>query len=428
MTLPGWQGAVDGRAGALHAMDAWLKQCPEDFVVEERPAYACDGSGTHLWLWVQKRGTTTRAVAAELAALFGKPPRAVGYAGQKDARAVTWQWFSVEHPPADFEVRLGERLRARALGEGACSLDDATRWCVRDFTWHRTRLGLGHTHGNRFRLRLRGLSAAQAKLAEERFATLVREGAPNAFGAQRFGARGTNAAAGAALLAGDAGAFLGLVLGRVADQDRGPIRTARLAFDAGDLAAAREAWPKRERFERGLLASLLAGASPERAVERAPRRELAFFLHAWQSAGFNRVLALRAAAGLALEAGDLALRLPAARAAFAIEDLAHERARQARLEITPSGPLFGARMPWPTGAVGELERGVLAESGVDATALGGWKKALPGERRGLVMRVDEPAFSREDTPDGPLVTLEFALAKGCFATALVSALRLDEGA
>ncbi|HTB58595.1 MAG TPA: tRNA pseudouridine(13) synthase TruD, partial [Polyangia bacterium] len=32
---------------------------PETFTVEEIPAYAPSGEGTHLFLWIEKRGLTT---------------------------------------------------------------------------------------------------------------------------------------------------------------------------------------------------------------------------------------------------------------------------------------------------------------------------------------------------------------------------------
>ena len=36
-----------------------FKQSPEDFEVEELPAYLPSGEGEHLFLWVEKRGVAT---------------------------------------------------------------------------------------------------------------------------------------------------------------------------------------------------------------------------------------------------------------------------------------------------------------------------------------------------------------------------------
>ena len=61
----------------------------------ELPLVEPDGTGSHLWLEVRKRDANTRWVASRLAEQAGAAARDVGYAGMKDRRAVTTQWFSV---------------------------------------------------------------------------------------------------------------------------------------------------------------------------------------------------------------------------------------------------------------------------------------------------------------------------------------------
>lgn len=420
----------ENRARFVPASEQWIKTHPQDFLVEELPAYPLTGEGTHLWLRVQKQGLTTRAVIARLATALGKPARQFGYAGQKDARAITVQWLSIEHVPKDFEARL------------APFLDAPGDWKILEWTFHRTRLGLGHSHGNRFRIVLRGLSAEELAAVPERFAQLARVGAPNAFGRQRFGLRGDNADVGAALLRGDREAALAQILGRTSEHDTGRYRDARDAFERGELQAARQAWPRDCRLEARLLQTLERGGDAATALAAADKRDLLFYLHAWQGAGFNRVLAARwdAARGVELELGDLAMRLPGGRTSFEVTDLAAERTRAAQLEIAATGPLFAARMPNPTGRAAELEARVLAESGLTLDQLAGFPQ-LTGGRRALVMQLidarlhvlapgchDAPAPNLPPLPDDavePRVVLEFALAKGCFATSVVDALRLD---
>ena len=72
-----------------------IKQTPEDFEVEEIPAYLPGGTGEHLYLWIEKRGMTTRQAVQKLARAAGKRPGDVGVAGLKDSRAVTRQWVSI---------------------------------------------------------------------------------------------------------------------------------------------------------------------------------------------------------------------------------------------------------------------------------------------------------------------------------------------
>ena len=173
MTLPYVTAAMPGSGGAV-------KASPEDFRVDELPAYAPVGVGPHLWLRVEKRGRTTRDVARALALALGVPERDVGWAGMKDRQAVTTQWLSF--PSAS------DPDPASLAGDGFVVLE-ASR--------HGNKLRPGHARGNRFAIRVRGGDPARARACA---AALAAAGLPNFFGAQRFGAAGDNAAIGKALL------------------------------------------------------------------------------------------------------------------------------------------------------------------------------------------------------------------------------------
>src|SRR5215208_5738540 len=80
-----------------------IKAAPEDFEVEEVPAYDLSGTGDHLFLWVQKRGVGAEYFVRQVAKRLGVAPDDVGTAGLKDRHAVTRQWVSV---PASAEPRL----------------------------------------------------------------------------------------------------------------------------------------------------------------------------------------------------------------------------------------------------------------------------------------------------------------------------------
>ncbi len=59
------------------------------------PPIAPSGEGTHLFLWIEKRGLTTFDAIARIARALGVAPRDVGYAGLKDRHALTRQQLSV---------------------------------------------------------------------------------------------------------------------------------------------------------------------------------------------------------------------------------------------------------------------------------------------------------------------------------------------
>ncbi len=161
-----------------------LKAVPEDFEVEEVPAYLPVDEGEHLFLWVEKVGRSTQEVARALASALSLSEREISYAGQKDRQAVTRQLFCV---PAKAQERLA-----------LFSEQGVTVHCARR---HRNKLKTGHLKGNRFRIRLRDVKDAGA--ARESLAALAAKGLPNFFGAQRFGRHGDNADKGLTLLRGE---------------------------------------------------------------------------------------------------------------------------------------------------------------------------------------------------------------------------------
>jgi tRNA pseudouridine13 synthase len=160
---------------------------PETFTVEEIPAYAPSGEGTHLFLWIEKRGLTTFDAIARIARALDVAPRDIGYAGLKDRHALTRQQLSV--PGLD---------PARALEIAGADLT------VKTALPHPHKLRLGHLRGNRFEVTLTGEATEEERgQLRARFTALATTGVPNKFGAQRFGAGGDNAAVGLALLRGE---------------------------------------------------------------------------------------------------------------------------------------------------------------------------------------------------------------------------------
>src|SRR5436309_8671929 len=87
----------------IEALGGRIKTEPEDFEVEEIPAYAPSGEGEFLYLWIEKRDMGAEYFARQVARRLDISPGEVGTAGLKDRRAVTRQMVSV---PASAEARL----------------------------------------------------------------------------------------------------------------------------------------------------------------------------------------------------------------------------------------------------------------------------------------------------------------------------------
>jgi tRNA pseudouridine13 synthase len=226
---------------------------------------------------------------------------------------------------------------------------------------HTRKLPRGALAGNRFAVRIRAAAGEGAALGERlaaRLGTISARGVPNYFGAQRFGRGGGN--------------LHGL---------RTPL--SRLAPD-----------------QRG------------------------FVLSAARSLLFNAVLAARVTEGSweRLRAGDLA-NLDGRGSIFdvaAVDAGLLERCR--RLEIHPSGPLWGTGDPASAGEVLELERTIAERYSEAAAACAA--AGMMQERRSLRIAVHELRCEVE----AHAVRIHFRLARGCFATAVLAELIETAGA
>jgi tRNA pseudouridine13 synthase len=162
-----------------------LKQEPEDFVVEEIPAYEPCGEGEHLFLWVEKQDVSGEELLRHVARRLAIPSGDVGMAGIKDRRAITRQWISVPARCEPLAAQI-ETERIRVLR--------AAR--------HGNKLRTGHLHGNRFSICVRDVTESAADRAERIAEIVARLGFPNYFGPQRFGDQGQTLQLGLDLLSG----------------------------------------------------------------------------------------------------------------------------------------------------------------------------------------------------------------------------------
>lgn len=177
MTQPATQAMPGDRDDSR--LSGRIKTVPEDFVVDEIPAYDPAGVGDHLYVHFKKRGLTTDEAARAIAGALGAEFREAGIAGLKDKAAVTTQWvsFLVRDPEAE--------ARVRELTLPGIEILAAKR--------HGNKLKTGHLRGNRFAIVVRGLPPGSFPSIQKLFAKIAEEGVPNAFGTQRFGRHGDTA-------------------------------------------------------------------------------------------------------------------------------------------------------------------------------------------------------------------------------------------
>ncbi len=381
-----------------------IKATPEDFVVEELPLYAPSGEGDHLYLRFTKRNLPTDIAVRAIARALGVDARDVGVAGLKDKVGVTTQTISVPlgRDPAALEARVAALVSSGgslvssggslvssggslASSGGSLSLEGIT---VHEARRHGNKLRTGHLAGNRFAITIRDLDPARVSDVVRALEQVGREGAPNAFGSQRFGR----------------------------DQDNA--QRAR-AWLRGEWSGPRDG-----RQRRFLFSSL-------------------------QSAIFNDVLQRRIDDGtwLAPLEGDV-LQKEDSGGLFLCEDVATDRDRAARGEVSPTGPMVGVKMRAPTGSALALETEVTSAWLGEGFDLASVRHLGEGTRRPLRTLVQElrieagdavqagrAANSREATnaheaeksrEQRPSVRVYFVLPKGAYATTvLATAIDID---
>lgn len=154
---------------------ALLKTEPEDFVVDEEPAYLPSGEGEHLFVRFEKRGLDTEEAIDRIARALGVPARECGFAGRKDRHALTRQWMSLPCP-----------VRERSAREAAVLALELPQIRVLEARLHGNKLRTGHLRGNTFELRLREVEG-DLDAVTPALERLVEGGLPAFFGEQRFG-------------------------------------------------------------------------------------------------------------------------------------------------------------------------------------------------------------------------------------------------
>ncbi|HEY7746757.1 MAG TPA: tRNA pseudouridine(13) synthase TruD [Desulfuromonadales bacterium] len=375
-----------------------IKETPEDFLVEELPLYTPCGEGEHLYLTVEKRGLTTFDLLQQLSRALRVPEREIGYAGLKDARATTRQTVSVTGVRPEQAMAL-ELAGVRVL---------AARY-------HRNKLRLGHLAGNRFEIRLRGVGEGALETALDVLHVLAQVGVPNLFGEQRYGSLGNSHLIGAALLRRNFAEAVAQIVGDPAKIGNERWRQGAEAFAAGDLAGALAALPSRMRDERRMIEALRDGRPAEEAVLTLPRKLLRLYLSAFQSALFDRLVAMRLGTLETLWAGDLAWKHDNG-ACFVVEDPAVEQPRADRFEISPSAPLYGYKVTLARGQAGLLERALLDKERLQLESFrlpGGL--GMEGERRPLRVPLSGAAARQEEDD----LIVSFSLPKGSYATSVL---------
>ena len=383
-----------------------IKQRAEDFFVQEIPLYEPSGQGEHVYCEIQKINLTTFDAINRIARALNISSRDIGYAGLKDARAITRQILSIQGASE-------EQVKSLNLA------DIQVLWAAR----HGNKLRMGHLRANRFAVKIREVEPTDVVKIRPALDVLQKRGMPNYFGEQRFGYRHNNHQLGAALIRGDDEGVLKLLLGSP-DQslDDAQSMGARKAYERGELEQAMHLWPRRAGLERRVLARLIKSGKAAVAVRVIDEKLRRLWVSALQSELFNQVLGRRIQSIDRIMQGDLAWKHENG-AVFRVEDAAAEQPRCEAFEISPTGPLVGYRMTMPEGEPLRIEQEVLAEHQLtpEAFRVEGRHK-VKGARRPLRVRPEDVEIAGGVDEFGAQITVAFTLPAGSFATVLLEEL------
>ncbi len=377
-----------------------LRAQPQDFVVDEvgrLPPRAMSGRFTIARVravnWENNR--LMQAMARDLSIGRGR----IGFAGTKDKRAVTTQFFSFKASPDRVE-----------------GLDVPGVEVLDTYSANRP-LSVGKLLGNRFTITVRNLDPKTPEEIEAELAGIKARldelgGFPNYFGLQRFGVvRPITHRVGAALVRGDCERAVVDYVTSVNPLEPEEERRARTELgESRDWSGALEDFPARLTFERTLVYHLAHEPGDfVGALRKLPDNLLQMFVHAYQSHLFNRMLSRRLEAGLPLNQpveGDIVLPVDRHGNPFTGELIRvnhfnlpkiTRRCQEGRAWVT--GLLFGIRSSFAKGPMGDIEREIVESESLRRKdfviyhlphiSSFGLRRALLCRPRNLVYRVRE---------------------------------------
>jgi tRNA pseudouridine13 synthase len=417
-----------------------IRRAVEDFVVEEvlvdgskatdyktqtkPPLGASLDRQPFLLCVLVKRNWDTFIAVKNIAKELGISQERIQIAGIKDAKAVTSQHITIEGVTAE-EAAL-------------VNVKDIELWPLGYF---REPLCSFYLLGNNFKITLREIAHPKVSV-EERSANVAAEiaaagGIPNFYGHQRFGtSRAITHLVGKAIVKGNLEEAAMVFLAKPSPYEHPKSRRVRAELQATqDFKQALQNFPVQMRFERLMLVHLIENPKDfSGAFKRLPSKLQKLLVQAWQSYLFNRFLSARIRAGFSLgkaELGDYVVNLersglPMVKTGKIVDSSnvteANRLIQAGKMRVAL--PIFGAKQKLSSGSMGDLERQILEEEGVEA--VGFRVPAMPeisarGELRAAVCPVKdylEKTLS-SDSNEGLQMSLEFMLLRSAYATVLL---------
>ncbi|WP_407381429.1 tRNA pseudouridine(13) synthase TruD [Methanobrevibacter sp.] len=387
----------------------------EDFYVEEIPEMLPTGEGPNVWIWIEKLGRTTLDVVLDIARDLHIDRKRMGFAGMKDKKALTRQWICIANMDSEEQFRQVENL-------------DIYKTDFLEITRGRKKLRMGQLTGNKFRILIRDLDDIEksADIANEVLKELEVTGVPNYYGWQRFGKPRTNThLVGEALIQNDLAEAVRRYIGNPSPEESGENQLARQAYDDGDLEKSLELMGKGMRYEKMMIRQLIKDSKKGELTDKAymnalhalPKPLQRMFVHAYQSYLFNDAVSRRVEMGInRYVEGDIIID----NEERIVRDKTPEEYQELidNFEVNPTVPLYGTKVPFAGGEVGEMEKSVLDSYGLEKSDFEVPKMPRLGSH-GLRRAVRFQVWDASATATDEGVLAEFSINKGSYATAVL---------
>jgi tRNA pseudouridine13 synthase len=373
-----------------------------------------------------KHNWDTLIAIRKIAQKLGISQRKIQIAGIKDAKAVTAQHITIENGSIEETSKvIAKDIEIRPLG------------------YFRDKLSPYYLLGNSFALRIKRIVCSESAI-EKRIIEIHHEldaigGIPNFFGHQRFGTiRPITHLVGKAIIEGDIEKAAMLFLAKSSAHEHPYSREVREQLNSTqNFKQALLNFPKQLRFERTMLNHLATNTKDFiGAFKRLPLRLQRLFVQAFQSFLFNRFLSERIKRGYSFnkaEVGDYLVvvdraGLPIVNAAKVADSDSvteyNKLIKTGRMQVAL--PLIGTKQRLSKGTMGQVERQILMEEGIQPeqfrisaipeVSQRGWLRAILAPVQNF--RLNDISGSSSECKEHQ-AELSFMLLRGSYATVLL---------
>lgn len=387
----------------------------EDFYVEEIPEILPTNEGPNIWIWIEKVGRTTLDVVLDISRDLHIDRKRMGFAGMKDKKARTRQWICIANMDSDQQLENVKNL-------------DIYKTRFLNIVRGRKKLRMGQLKGNKFSILIRNIDDVEesSNRANGVLEQLESRGVANYYGWQRFGKPRTNThLVGEALVQNNLEEAVSRYIGRPTFEENIENQKARLAFDEGNLEESLNLMGKGMRYEKMMIRQLIKQSNKgkltdkdyKKALYALPKPLQRMFVHSYQSFLFNEAVSKRVSMGIdKYVEGDIIVD----NQEHIIRDKTPDELQEMifNFEAHPTSPLYGSKVPFAEGIVGNMEKSILKNynlSKEDFKVSKMPKLGSFGIRRPIRFKI----WDSQAKPTDEGVFVEFSINKGSYATAVL---------